>query len=161
MVILTAGGTGEVDDVISFDPEWCTSVTGLYGIGTDLIGPPRRGAPTGGSDGDLGEAGTRSPGDISKGGVEGRSCLIFTSHFITDRGITSAGGVGGLSCLICTSHLITDRSFSRSRSRSRSRSLQRIVFRGARATFGWKLLSNLSLSDNRTTLSGFCSTGGS
>uniref|UniRef100_A0A182UHG4 Uncharacterized protein n=1 Tax=Anopheles melas TaxID=34690 RepID=A0A182UHG4_9DIPT len=113
-------------------------------------------------------------------GVPERSCLICTSHLITDRIDPStaapppaaiAGGVAGLSCLICTtSHLITERSLLPSYSR-RSRTAvtdtaggsfpHRIVLRGTSATFGWYERSNLSVSDIGTTFSGFWSSGGS
>uniref|UniRef100_A0A182VJJ9 Uncharacterized protein n=1 Tax=Anopheles merus TaxID=30066 RepID=A0A182VJJ9_ANOME len=129
----------------------------------------------GGGSGDVDEC--PEPADA---GVPERSCLICTSHLITDRIDPStaapppaaiAGGVAGLSCLICTtSHLITERSLLPSYSR-RSRTAvtetaggsfpHRIVLRGTSATFGWYERSNLSVSDIGTTFSGFWSSGGS
>ena len=99
-------GTGDVDDVISFEPDW---PSGLIGATDDK--PFDSTTPE--VSGEL----FLNSGD-SLFGVDGRSCLIWISHLITEL----------------------DRSFdsrSLSKSRSRSRSFVRTVWRGARATFGW------------------------
>lgn len=99
-------GTGDVDDVISFEPDW---PSGLIGAADDT--PFDSITPV--VSGEL----LRNSGD-SLFGVDGRSCLIWISHLMTEL----------------------DRSFvslSLSKSRSRSRSFVRTVCRGASATFGW------------------------
>lgn len=73
-----------------------------------------------------------SPIDSSVSGVDGRSCLIWTSGGLFSGSRSAAALNGGCVTLL-----------------------------GAKATLGWKDRSKCSLSECRTTRSGFCSSGGS